>query len=215
MAAGNRRRRVAPTAAELEVRRQRDTRAAGRRTERERTHRRQRRRARFGRMARRLAVVAAIMAVALVAGWYLVRSSPELAGVERQPDLGRRHVAAPEPISYDTPTPTSGTHRPGAPECGVYTTPLPPELAVHGLEHGAVVLWYQADRADLGSALVDLASEWDSHVIVSPNTEIDDAVVATAWRRLKTYDDVSDDVRDFVDTYRRRGPERVDCPNTR
>jgi len=41
-----------------------------------------------------------------------------------------------------------------------------------------------------------------------PHPDIDAPVVATAWNRRKSFDQPGGDVREFVDTYRRRGPER-------
>ena len=51
----------------------------------------------------------------------------------------------------------------------------------------------------------------ESHVIVAPNAEIAEPLVATAWNRLKTFDEAGPDVADFIDAYRRRGPENVIC----
>ena len=39
-------------------------------------------------------------------------------------------------------------------------------------------------------------------------------IVARAWNRLKTYDDVEPELSEFVATYRNRGPEKVNCDLT-
>ncbi|HJT94737.1 MAG TPA: DUF3105 domain-containing protein [Mycobacterium sp.] len=141
--------------------------------------------------------------------WAATRPDPELAGVTRPKNLGGGHVAA---ATFDSPTPTSGPHDERAPECGNYPEPLELPLAVHGLEHGAVVLWYDAARPELADELATATQRWTSHVIISPNTSIDRPVVATAWNRMKTYDKATDPgIADFVGTYRKRGPERVSC----
>lgn len=140
--------------------------------------------------------------------WTQIRPGPELAGVVRPPDDGRGHANG---ISYPSLTPTSGTHSRQAPVCADYPAQLDASLAVHALEHGVVVLWYDAARPELGSALADVAAGWDSHVIVSPHASLDEPVIATAWNRLKVYPDVVPEVAEFIDTYRRRGPERVAC----
>jgi len=136
------------------------------------------------------------------------RPDPELEGVSRPRSLGGGHVAA---ASYDTPTPTSGAHDASAPGCATYREPLEPALAVHALEHGAVVLWYDADRPELADELDAVTEEWDSHVIVSANTGLDAPIVAAAWNRLKSYEPGDPEINDFVRTYRRRGPESVSC----
>lgn len=91
--------------------------------------------------------------------------------------------------------------------------PLQPALAVHALEHGAVVIWYQLEREEeLREPLVELLSGWDSHWVLSPNASIDEPVVATAWERRQSFDDVGEGLSDFIDTYRQRGREKVPCP---
>jgi plasmid stabilization system protein ParE len=149
--------------------------------------------------------------VLLVVGavFLLQRPDPEVEGVERPPDLGRGHVDSP---AYTSNTPTSGKHLADAPSCGVFTEPLESGLVVHALEHGTVVVWYRTDERDrLAQPLQTLAERWDSHVIVAPQPDLPSPIVATAWNRLKEYERADRRLADFIDTYRRRGPERVDC----
>lgn len=170
-------------------------------------HRHQERKARLRRIRN---AALGLVAVAVVAGggWLAFRPDPELAGVTRPSNRGGGHVAG---ATYDSPTPTSGPHDARAPRCGTYRDPLDPALAVHGLEHGAVVLWYDAARPELADELIDATDEWDTHVIISANEEIDQPVVATAWRRLKAYDAADPEINEFVRTYRQRGTERQPC----
>ena len=77
-----------------------------------------------------------------------------------------------------------------------------------------VVLWFDAARPDLVEGLAQVADGWDSHVIVSPRVGLGQPIIATAWNRLKAYPDVVPEVEEFVDTYRLRGPETVDCDQT-
>ena len=54
-----------------------------------------------------------------------------------------------------------------------------------------VVIWYRPDlRDELLPGLRGVAAEFDSHVIVAANSGLTDEIVATAWNRLKAYDDV-------------------------
>ncbi len=139
----------------------------------------------------------------------LARPDSELTGVERPPNDGRSHVVQ---ASYSTATPTSGAHSSGAARCGVFSQSLPLDNAVHALEHGVVVVWYSPDIPDAErQGLVDMVDRWDSHVIVSPNAGLSDPIVATAWNRLMRFDSVGDDLVEFVDVYRQRGPEQVRC----
>ncbi len=143
--------------------------------------------------------------------WNELRPGPELAGVERPSYDGRGHRSG---VSYASSTPTSGAHDSRSPSCGIYPTPLAPSQAVHALEHGVVVLWYDPSRPELLGDLADVANGWGSHVIVSPSDGLGAPVVATAWNRLKAYPDVVTEVEEFVETYRRRGPENVSCDQT-
>lgn len=148
----------------------------------------------------------ALVAVGVVI-WWAFRPLPEVEAVERPRDLGRGHITG---ATYDDATPTSGAHSAASPPCGISPTPLEPDLAVHALEHGVVVLWYRADQPDVGAELLSAIDEWDSHIIISPSTAIESAIVATAWNRKKTYAEAGE-VADFVAIYRKRGPESVAC----
>lgn len=169
-----------------------------------------RRKERTARLRRIRNAVLGLVAIAVIGGggWLAFRPDPELDGVTRPTNLGGGHVAA---ASYDSATPTSGAHDARAPRCGTYREPLEPTLAVHGLEHGAVVLWFDAGRPELADQLERATDEWDSHVIVSANDALDRPIVATAWGRLKAYDEVGPEITEFVRTYRQRGPEREPC----
>ncbi len=160
------------------------------------------------RRVRNVGVGVGVVAAVVAGGWFVFRPGPELDGVARPANQGGGHVAA---ATYDTPTPTSGAHDASAPGCATYREPLEPALAVHGLEHGAIVLWYDADRPELADELNSLTEEWDSHVIVSANASLDAPIVATAWNRLKSYEPGDPEINDFVRTYRKRGPESVAC----
>lgn len=180
-----------------------------RRLERQRQEAAARQRAERRGRARRIAFAVVALLVVGIGGYFLLRPDPELADAERLSSQGDDHVAAPQ---YDTSTPTSGDHPLQAPACRSYAQPLEPGLAVHALEHGAVLIWYDAGRADeLRPELDAIAERWDSHVVLSPNTALDAPIVATAWNRLARYDEAGD-VAAFIETYRRRGPERQPCP---
>lgn len=157
----------------------------------------------------RNAVVGLTIAGALAAGlWSVVRPAPELSEVTRPPSGGRGHVVG---ATFESPTPTSGEHDAQAPSCSSYSVPLEPALAVHALEHGAVILWYDAAQPDLSDRLASMTEEWESHVIISANDNLDAPIVATAWNRLKKYQPGDSEIVEFVRTYRKRGPESVAC----
>lgn len=166
------------------------------------------RRARMRRIRNLILVGAMALAIGLGVWVGFIRSEPELAGVDRPPNRGRGHVAN---ATYDSAVPTSGPHDARAPDCGTFPEELPPALAVHALEHGIVVLWYDADQPHLADDLLAATSEFDSHVIIAANEALDTDVVATAWNRRAAYGASDPKITEFVRTYRQRGPERVSC----
>lgn len=181
-----------------------------RRLERQRHEAAARHRAARRRQLRTVALAVVTVVVGAAGAFLLLRPEPEVDGVIKRSTDGRDHVTG---AAYDEATPTSGDHSASAPACGRTTDPLALELAVHALEHGAVVVWHRPDvDDDVRAAAADLLREWDSHWILSPNPEIASPFVATAWNRSKAFDEPGPELREFVDTYRRRGPERVDCP---
>lgn len=185
-----------------------------RRRQRKEAEARARRAAARRRRIRNALTVSATVVVLGLLGFVVVRRAvpPELPGVERPPGEGRTHVAAGQSAVYATPTPTSGPHSPSSARCGVFSQQVPPELAVHSLEHGTVVIWYRASLDDDTVAeLRSIVERFDDRVILSPNAQLTRAVVATAWERLKAYDGPNPELAAFIETYRGRAPENLRC----
>jgi len=162
------------------------------------------------------AALATVIGVAVVGalGFVVFRKvvPPELPGVAKPASEGRPHLESGQTIAYATATPTSGSHSPGSARCGIYNQQLPLEAAVHALEHGTVVIWYQPELSDdVAPALREIVNRHDDHVILSPNGQLTDPIVVTAWNRLKAYQDVDPEIEDFITTYRLRAPEDVAC----
>jgi len=166
---------------------------------------------------RRIKTGAAVLAgVAVIGalGFFIYRKAvpPELPGVSQEANEGRTHVANGQTVTYASASPTSGTHNANSPRCGIYSQEVPPEFAVHGLEHGTVVVWYQPTiPADEISALRQMVNKFESDVILSPNSQLSDPVVATSWKRLKAYNGADPEIEDYISTYRNRGPEAIRC----
>jgi hypothetical protein len=160
-----------------------------------------------------LSVLAAVAVFAAI-GFVIVDKATldELPGVSEQSYEGRDHAASGQAVAYATATPTSGTHAASSPRCGIYSQQMPAEFAVHSLEHGAVVIWYQPSLAtEEISGLEAVVNRFDDRVILSPNAELIRPVVATAWNRLKAYDGADPELEQFITTYRNRGPESFGC----
>jgi hypothetical protein len=141
-----------------------------------------------------------------------------------QVDDGGLHVTPCEPGGPFSSVPgTSGTHwdTPGA--WGVYAqgAPIAEAQAVHNLEHGGVVIWYQPGLLDAAGvqALTDYVHQQARGVrfkmILSPWTGQDfgHPIAVTAWTWLLYLDsaDISQ-VQAFVDAHYGNSPEQGGGP---
>jgi Protein of unknown function (DUF3105) len=161
------------------------------------------------RRARILLVAAVATVILLIAGivgftvWSDVSSRPTLDAVKTY-TVTREHTT--EPVTYAQSPPVGGNHNPTWLNCGVYTSPVPDELAVHSLEHGAVWVTY---RPDLPVAQVDklTAEVPDTYMVVSPREGLPGPVVASAWGTQLVLTGVDDPrLAEFITAYR-QGPQ--------
>lgn len=142
-----------------------------------------------------------VLAVLLVAGlFYLGYQGTAIAnnieGVTVFPDPGRGHQEG--DIAYTTDVPVGGIHSPQWQNCGIYNQPVRTENAIHSIEHGAVWIAYQPDLpADQVDILINLvrqeqAGQQQRWVLLAPKPELNDPIVATAWRVQLRLDDAAD-----------------------
>jgi len=130
------------------------------------------------------------------------------------PEEGREHVPDGTQVMYKTNPPTSGRHYAKWLPPGVYEVDkTKPELLVHNLEHGNIVVYF--DRSQLAPDAIDAllvlpknnAGQWDGVVLVDQKG-LASPLILTAWRvhmPLKKYD--AKKVERFLDAFRGRGPE--------
>src|SRR5690606_31845565 len=107
--------------------------------------------------------------------------------------------------------PTSGPHASWTlPEWGVYNAFIPPEVQVHHLAHGEVIVHYRPDAADPADVerLRRIVREIGRGVLMHPNPEIDHPIVLTAWGRILRLEALEEPlVRRFIDQYRTLLPQ--------
>jgi hypothetical protein len=186
------------------------------------------------RMARRRTyrILAAVLAVLLAAGavavYELTRPSAFVAAECSPTRLthaftrslsDRAHVGAtnrPALSAYPTQPPASGPHDQTPLDAGIYDTPPDPYRAIHSLEHGAVIVWYQAGLSS--SALQKIRDFYrlpanSDHVIVAPYNYPQQGsagqlpagkdMVLVAWHRYQECGDPTlAVVQTFVKSYR-------------
>jgi hypothetical protein len=150
-------------------------------------------------------VLVGVVAVAIVTGGGGVTVGTLI------PDAGALHIAEGTRGSGYTSVPaTSGQHWSSAASptgWGVYQVAVPQERALHNLEHGGIVIWYQPDQLspDAIAELEDWAREQVRgdrfKVLVAPwpGDDFDHPIAVTAWRYLLYQDALDlDEIEDFV-----------------
>ena len=110
--------------------------------------------------------------------------------------------------------PTSGNHFAQPSSYGFLGVPVEPEAAVHNMEHGSVVLWYQPNNADLAGKVNQLVRSLGQQCVVAGSfADQSFEITATVWGRafpLKAYNEA--ELRAFIVEYRgKEGPEAGLC----
>ncbi len=180
-----------------------------------------------GKATRRLNIAIAVLVVVAVGAaavyWYIGSRGerPFLALVEQgqsaldqvvsHPSAGQRHLDPGESHAYPEKFPTSGPHASIPTEAGFYELPQPPVNLVHALEHGGIVIYYDAPGDDALATLQDWTAlypgRWDG-VVATPMAGLGESLMVNAWTkelRLERFDAAA--VAAFIDAYRGRGPE--------
>jgi uncharacterized protein DUF3105 len=150
------------------------------------------------------ASIAAVVVIAVVVGYFAYQASPGQPG-EKLADQGNRHIAAEgEPHeAYNSDPPTSGPHLPYIAPWGVHTRSIPPELQVHNLEDGGVLVQYNCECPDLAEQLRGIVRQYDRQVILAPYPTMKSKIALTAWTRLETLDDFdAQKITRFIRAYR-------------
>ena len=123
-----------------------------------------------------LLVVAVIVVVVVL----LVQSqSGDIAGIVTYNNLSRNHTE--KPVTYAQIPPVGGDHSASWQTCGIYSSPIPNEHAVHSIEHGAVWITYQPTLD--GQSVEQLRSLvlGHDHALLSPYPGLPSPVVISAW----------------------------------
>jgi hypothetical protein len=137
--------------------------------------------------------------------------------VETFADQGRDHLQAvdQEHIEYNSAPPTSGPHHIYPSRYGFYEETIEPEVLVHNLEHGDIVIYYHpqlgAETMDHLKALSQVTKEGSGVVVVPfPDDSWTEEVIATAWTqmmRLPQFDEAK--LETFMAKYLYEGPEKL------
>jgi hypothetical protein len=110
--------------------------------------------------------------------------------------------------------PTSGNHFAQQSSYGFLGTTVIPEAAVHNMEHGSIVIWYQPNDPELAGSVNALVKSLGNECIVAGSfADQSFQVTATVWGRAlpqSTYNEAA--MRAFISEYRgTEGPEAGLC----
>ena len=133
-----------------------------------------------------------------------------IADVRSFSGLSRTHAQG--AVHYPQTPPVGGNHNAILLNCGIYTSPVPSQNAVHSLEHGAVWITYRPALPAAGvTTLQNLVrgepQDKRGHVILSPYPGLPTPVVASAWGKQLRLTSASDPrLARFITVYA-QGPQ--------
>ncbi|HEV8661968.1 MAG TPA: DUF3105 domain-containing protein [Candidatus Methylomirabilis sp.] len=149
------------------------------------------RRRQLGVWRRRLLLAAIALAAVAGSGYWWYAQTAGRATWEYFPSQGNAHIprvdAPHEP--YNSTPPTSGPHVPWIAPWGVQKGPVPPEILVHNLEDGGVVIYSGCE--DCPDLVAQLAAVVNRHkqVVLVPGKGLSHRIVLSAWTVLDRMDE--------------------------
>src|SRR3989344_6589979 len=130
---------------------------------------------------------------------------------EKMADLGGEHVSKGASHSaYNSTPPTSGPHWVGVAGPGIKNEPVPDELVLHSMEHGAAVVWYREglEQSELDK-IKEAFNDASGKKIMLARADLDVPVALTSWGyllKLETID--TEKIKEFIETNNDRGREK-------
>ncbi len=152
-----------------------------------------------------------VVVLALIALVLFRIFEPDVEGIEQVavPAPANQHDNAFQYEQTELP-PTGGTHATSWLNCGIYDAEVPPENAVHSMEHGAVWITYDPEQVSASDVetLKDMVRD-KGDTILSQYPDQGSPIVLTTWDIQLQVESAADErVEDFINQYRgARGPE--------
>ena len=162
--------------------------------------------------ARRRTVVGAGSAGLIVALAVVVVALQPTAPGHAYPDQGNLHLESIDQphAAYNSRPPSSGPHVPALANWGESESVIPPELFIHNLEDGGVVLAYScsSDCPQLVEGLRSTLRDFDGRrILLTPYDDIVDQsgvahrAAAVAWGRVWFFDELTESTRADLETF--------------
>jgi len=145
--------------------------------------------------------------------------APRLAVAEvgrQTPDAGQEHVPEGARVRYGHYPPTSGPHWPRWAAWGAYDRDVPPEVWVHNLEHGGIVILYRCDAPcpvlvqQLREAFTTFPKSKHGHVklLIAPDPKLRTRLAILAWTWIDELEEFDRErLLRFYRTHVDQGPE--------
>jgi hypothetical protein len=153
------------------------------------------------------------------------QSECEVVITTQIPSSGQMHVDPCTPVTYATNPPSSGDHWPVWAQYQEYDEPIPREMYVHSLEHGAVVLLHdcpgcpdvvpalRAAVAELGADPLCVQVGLENRTIIAPDDQIPTPIALAAWGATYTATCIDPpSLAEFVVAGYAHGPENTCAP---
>jgi len=131
---------------------------------------------------------------------------------EKMADEGSAHVARGDShLPYNSNPPTSGPHWAGVAGPGIKNEPVPDELVLHSMEHGAAVVWYKDNLTENDIEKIKGAfQEASGKKIMLPRKDLDVPVALTSWGYLLKLETIDESIiKEFIETNNDRAPEKA------
>ena len=126
--------------------------------------------------------------------------SEQIEGITSYSNLERDHVET--PVVYEQNPPVGGAHSSTWQNCGVYTTPIANENAVHSMEHGAVWITYQPDLPAGDMQNLQTLTRQSGFRLLSPYADIPSPIVISAWGYQLELEQADDPrLKSFIEQY--------------
>ena len=141
----------------------------------------------------------------------------ECTPVESYPSMGAEHIRPGESHEpYNSNPPTSGPHWAVPADAGFYepSSVVEPEMVVHNLEHGQIVIWYRPHvNPFLEEQVETLVAQEPQATLGVPYEDMNEGynIVITSWTKARACVSASQQV---VDDFRRRFQGRSPEPLT-
>jgi len=157
----------------------------------------------------RIWIPLAVIALSLIGLLVFRLTRPEVEGVVVVESAASNQHDDTLVIPFGDTPPMGGPHASTWQNCGIYTTPVEAQYAIHSMEHGAVWITYSPDLSADQITMLEGLVRGENYMLVSPYPEQDSPIVLTVWDRQLAIDSADDArIEDFIDRYKQdRGPE--------